>query len=124
MKKQLLAALLLLTLLLPFASAEEKTEAEQTLPMLELHQVNLGCGEAWPNKPERLLPQYLEAVGVTHVDAYIVTHWHLDHCMNVNYILERWGGWIDRSIWRVGGGESGLRALGERRNLPADEGRR
>ena len=109
MKKQLLAALLLLTLLLPFASAEEKTEAEQTLPMLELHQVNLGCadgylirfgnttvlidgGEAWPNKPERLFPQYLEAVGVTHVDAYIVTHWHLDHCMNVNYILERWGG--------------------------------
>ena len=36
-------------------------------------------------------PQYLEAVGVTHVDAYIVTHWHLDHCMNVNHILERWG---------------------------------
>lgn len=34
MKKQLLASLLLLTLLLPFASAEEKTEAEQTLPML------------------------------------------------------------------------------------------
>lgn len=73
MKKQLLASLLLLTLLLPFASAEEKTEAEQTLPMLELHQVNLGCadgylirfgnttvlidgGEAWPNKPERLSP--------------------------------------------------------------------
>lgn len=107
MKKQLLAALLLLTLLLPFAAAE-KTEAEQALPMLELHQVNLGCadgylirfgnttvlidgGEAWPNKPERLFPQYLEAVGVTHVDAYIVTHWHLDHCMNVNHILERWG---------------------------------
>ncbi|MEE0852088.1 MAG: MBL fold metallo-hydrolase [Christensenellales bacterium] len=141
MKKQLLAALLLLTLLLPFASAEEKTEAEQTLPMLELHQVNLGCadgylirfgnttvlidgGEAWPNKPERLFPQYLEAVGVTHVDVYIVTHWHLDHCMNVNYILERWGGWIDRSIRRVSGGESELRALGERRSLPADEGRR
>ena len=118
MKKQLLAALLLLTLLLPFASAEEKTEAERVkitmfgreLPAeLELHQVNLGCadgylirfgnttvlidgGEAWPNKPERLFPQYLEAVGVTHVDVYIVTHWHLDHCMNVNYILERWGG--------------------------------
>ena len=80
--------------------------------MLELHQVNLGCadgylirfgnttvlidgGEAWPNKPERLFPQYLEAVGVTHVDVYIVTHWHLDHCMNVNHILERWGG-VDR----------------------------
>ena len=109
MKKQLLAALLLLTLLLPFALAEEKTEAEQTLPMLELHQVNLGCadgylirfgnttvlidgGEAWPNKPERLFPQYLEAVGVTHVDAYIVTHWHLDHCMNVNYIFGTLGG--------------------------------
>lgn len=107
MKKQLLAALLLLTLLLPFAAAE-KTEAGQTLPMLELHQVNLGCadgylirfgnttvlidgGEAWPNKPERLFPQYLETVGVTHVDVYIVTHWHLDHCMNVNHILECWG---------------------------------
>lgn len=47
MKKQLLAALLLLTLLLPFASAEEKTEAEQALPMLELHQVNLGCADGY-----------------------------------------------------------------------------
>ena len=47
MKKQLLAALLLLTLLLPFASAEEKTEAEQTLPMLELHQVNLSCADGY-----------------------------------------------------------------------------
>ena len=46
MKKQLLAALLLLTLLLPFASAEEKTEAEQTVPMLELHQVNLAAPTA------------------------------------------------------------------------------
>ena len=46
MKKQLLAALLLLTLLLPFASAE-KTEAEQALPMLELHQVNLGCADGY-----------------------------------------------------------------------------
>lgn len=46
MKKQLLAALLLLTLLLPFAAAE-KTEAEQTLPMLELHQVNLGCADGY-----------------------------------------------------------------------------
>ncbi len=73
MKKQLLAALLLLTLLLPFASAEEKTEAEQTLPMLELHQVNLGCadgylirfgnttvlidgGEAWPEQAGAPVP--------------------------------------------------------------------
>lgn len=81
MKKQLLAALLLLTLLLPFAVAE-KTEAEQTVPMLELHQVNLGCadgylirfgnttvlidgGEAWPNKPERLFPQ-CDACGCVH----------------------------------------------------------
>ncbi|MFR4291903.1 MAG: hypothetical protein ACLT74_02055 [Christensenellales bacterium] len=46
MKKELLAALLLLTLLLPFAAAE-KTEAEQTLPMLELHQVNLGCADGY-----------------------------------------------------------------------------
>lgn len=104
--KKLLAILLMLTMLIPFASAAAE---EETRPTLELHQVKLGCadgylirvgdttvlidgGEAWPNKPERLFPQYLEAAGVTHIDAYIVTHWHLDHCMNVNYILERWGG--------------------------------
>lgn len=104
--KKLLAMFLLLTMLLPFAAV---TAEEETRPVMELHQVKLGCadgylirfgdttvlidgGEAWPNKPERLFPQYLEAAGVTHIDAYIVTHWHLDHCMNVNYILERWGG--------------------------------
>lgn len=78
------------------------------LPILELHQVNLGSadgyvirfdgttvlidgGEAWPNLPERIFPKYLEALGITHVDVYIITHWHDDHCMNLNYVLERYG---------------------------------
>ncbi len=78
------------------------------LPILELHQVNLGSadgyvirfdgttvlidgGEAWPDLPERIFPKYLEALGITHVDVYIITHWHDDHCMNLNYVLERYG---------------------------------
>ena len=106
MSKKLLSLLLLLAMLCGCAAAEQ---ASEPLPTMELHQVKLGCadgyllrfgggytvlidgGEAWPDKPERLFPKYLEAAGVTHIDAYIITHWHLDHCMNLNYVLERWG---------------------------------
>ena len=83
-------------------------DAGTVLPILELHQVNLGSadgyvirfngttvlidgGEAWPDLPVRIFPQYLEALGITHVDVYIITHWHDDHCMNLNYVLERYG---------------------------------
>lgn len=105
MKKKMLSLLLLLLMLCGCAAAEQETE---TLPTMELHQVMLGCadgylirfgdyvifidgGEAWPDKPEHTFPKYLEAAGVTHIDAYIITHWHLDHCMNLNYVLARWG---------------------------------
>ncbi len=91
---------------------EENTATRENtgtvLPILELHQVNLGSadgyvirfdgttvlidgGEAWPNLPERIFPKYLEALGIAHVDVYIITHWHDDHCMNLNYVLERYG---------------------------------
>ncbi len=89
-------------------NTETEDNMETVLPILELHQVNLGSadgyvirfngttvlidgGEAWPDLPVRIFPQYLEALGITHVDVYIITHWHDDHCMNLNYVLERYG---------------------------------
>lgn len=74
---------------------EENTGTEKNtgtvLPILELHQVNLGSadgyvirfdgttvlidgGEAWPNLPERIFPKYLEALGITHVDVLKFPH--------------------------------------------------
>lgn len=102
--KRLLALLLLLTLgaLLP-AAAEESAP-----PLLEVHQMMLGCadgylirlgdvnilidgGEANPGKPEGGVMAYLHAAGVEHIDAVIITHWHLDHCMNLNDVLAAFG---------------------------------
>ena len=100
----ILLALAALTLLLPAAAAE-------ALPLMELHQINAGgCAAAYllrdgstvilvdcgldidnrANTPQKLM-DYLEAVGITHVDAHIVTHYHADHAYNINRINEAWG---------------------------------
>ena len=102
MLKKILA--LLLTLLLcPSALAQE---TERTL--LQVHQMMIGFadgylirlgdidilvdgGEANPKKPEGLAIDYLRAAGVDKLDAYILTHWHLDHCMNMNTIMAEFG---------------------------------
>lgn len=105
MMKRWLSLLLLLSMMVMGAACAEETDR---LPTLELHQVDMGCangylirfgettvlidgGEAWPTKPENRYLNYLEAAGVTHVDVYIITHWHLDHCMHLNDVLERYG---------------------------------
>ena len=37
------------------------------------------------------LMSYLDASGIDHVDAHIVTHWHDDHALNVNLLNRRYG---------------------------------
>ena len=86
------------------------TLAEETeTPILQVHQMMLGCadgylirfgdvdilvdgGEPAPQKPLREAVDYLRAAGVDTLDACIITHWHLDHCMNMNPILAEFGG--------------------------------
>lgn len=50
------------------------------------------CGvETGKNRtPDRLLT-YLRAVGIDHVDAHIVTHWHDDHAGNLNLLNSLYG---------------------------------
>ena len=81
--------------------------------LLRLHQINIGYGDAYlltvgdlvvlvdcgtnttdPVETGRInypLFNYLEGSGIDHVDVHFVTHWHNDHCYNVNMIGERYG---------------------------------
>ena len=96
-----LLCLLLALLLCPCALAEEA-------PLLEVHQIALGFADGYlirlgdveivvdggnpdPGKPTDDMLRYLREAGVETLDAYIATHWHLDHCMNMNRILEAFG---------------------------------
>ncbi len=99
--KRFLSLLTLFLLLTCGAAAEAR-------PLLEVHQLMLGCadgylirlgevtllidgGEANPRKPEGGVTDYLSRVGVERIDAVIITHWHLDHCMNLNDVLAAYG---------------------------------
>ena len=99
---KLAACLLALLLCLP-AWAEDAAE-----PILQVHQMMIGCadgylirvgdveimvdgGNADPRQPTDEVVEYLRAAGVQRLDAYIITHWHLDHCMNMNDILAAFG---------------------------------
>ena len=100
--KKLLAILACLLMVCSAAGAEEAA------PILEVHQMALGiadgyllrCGDieimidggnANPASPTEDVLNYLRAAGVETLDLYIVTHWHLDHCMNMNPILAEFG---------------------------------
>ena len=48
-------------------------------------------GNATPLAPTDDVVNYLRGAGVTRLDAVIVTHWHLDHCMNLNAVLAEFG---------------------------------
>jgi len=101
--RKLTALLMLLLCVLPAwpVLAEEPA-------LLEVHAMAIGCadgflirlgdvnimvdgGNANPKKPTDDVVSYLHAAGVDRLDAYIITHWHLDHCMNVNKVLEAFG---------------------------------
>ena len=100
MKK--IIALLLVLLMIPAAFAEEPA------PIMEVHQFNLGyadgyfirCGDTEimidggnpnPKAPTDDVVNTLRALGLKELDVYIATHWHLDHCMNMNNILAEFG---------------------------------
>ena len=100
MKK--IISLLLVLLMIPAAFAEE------TAPIMEVHQFNLGyadgyfirCGDTEimidggnpnPKAPTDDVVNTLRALGLKELDVYIATHWHLDHCMNINNILAEFG---------------------------------
>lgn len=101
MKKLLALLLCLMGWAMPALAEEEK-------PTLQVHQMMLGCadgylvrlgdvnilidgGNANPQKPTDDVVAYLRAAGVDRLDAYIITHWHLDHCMNLNEVLAEFG---------------------------------
>lgn len=101
MLRAALALLVALSLLPGLAAAEEK-------PLLQVHQMAIGyadgyfirCGDIeimvdggnpQPKTPTDDVVNYLRAVGAGALDAYIVTHWHLDHCMNLNVVLDEFG---------------------------------
>ena len=103
MKK--LLSLLFALLLLPAAVAEEETASA---PLLEVHQFVLGYADGYfirlgdieimvdggkpvPFAKNDDVVNTLRALGATELDMYIVTHWHLDHCENVNVVLEEFG---------------------------------
>lgn len=103
--KRFLALLSVLMMLLSAAGAQE----EETAPLLEVHQMAIGyadgyyirCGDIEividggnpnPKWPTEDVVNYLRAVGATTLDACIITHWHKDHCDNVNVVLAEFGG--------------------------------
>ena len=100
MKK--IIALLLVLLMIPVAFAEEPA------PIMEVHQYNLGDADGYfircgvteilidggnpnPKAPTDDVVNTLRALGLKELDVYIATHWHLDHCMNMNNILAEFG---------------------------------
>lgn len=100
--KALLALLLCLLLCAPALAETAET------PVLQVHQMNLGCadgylirlgdvdilidgGNATPQQPSDDVVNYLRAAGVDKLDVCIVTHWHLDHCMNLHAVMAAFG---------------------------------
>ena len=101
--KKLLSLLFVLMMMLPAAVAEE-----EKAPLLEVHQMVLGYADGYfirvgdieimidGGKPVPFannddVLNNLTALGATELDMYIITHWHLDHCENVNVVLEEFG---------------------------------
>ncbi|MBQ8556898.1 MAG: MBL fold metallo-hydrolase [Clostridia bacterium] len=98
----------LLCLLLCLMALSMPALAEDASPVMQVHQMMIGCadgylircgdvnimidgGNANPNKPTDEVLEYLHASGIDTLDVYIVTHWHLDHCMNLNKVLAEFG---------------------------------
>lgn len=101
--KKLLSLLFVLMMMLPAAVAEE-----EKAPLLEVHQMVLGYADGYfirvgdieimidggkpvPFAQNDDVVNNLRALGATELDVYIITHWHLDHCENVNVVLEAFG---------------------------------
>lgn len=103
-------------LLFSFSAASSEAAAQSAVPsgsVLRVHQIDIGSGDAYmltvddivilvdcgintqtplgngAKHPE--LNRYIASSGIDHIDAYFVTHWHNDHCYNVDYFLDLYG---------------------------------
>lgn len=105
--------LILLCLVLAVASAGGEATPEPGRSLFRVHQINIGCGDAYLLTVDDIvilvdcgtdstLPiseglhnyplfEYLEASGIDHVDVHFVTHWHNDHCYNVDTLMQMYG---------------------------------
>ncbi len=81
--------------------------------LFRVHQINIGCANAYlltvddlvmmvdcgtntqtpiANRiPNHMLFDYLAGAGIDHIDVFFITHWHRDHCYNLNLLLETYG---------------------------------
>ncbi len=97
-------ALLLLCLMMAVPALADAPQR----PVMQVHQMSLGfangylirigdlniaidCGDPDPKHPNGDVMTYLAASGIDHLDAHIITHWHLDHCSYLNEILALYG---------------------------------
>lgn len=94
--KTALALLMALCLLMGTAWAE-------ALPVLQVHQINVGCANCYlvmcddtalvidcgidQEKTAPVVQEYLDKAGFDTLDACIITHWHRDHARNMNRVL-------------------------------------
>lgn len=109
------ACLCAVFLLFPFLSAraEKETSSDPSGSMLRVHQIDIGSGDAYMLTVDDTvilvdcgintltplgngakhpgLNNYIDSSGIDHIDAYFVTHWHNDHCYNVDYFLGLYG---------------------------------
>lgn len=105
--RKLFLLLLILSILLGCISIGS---GEESLPVLELHQIQSGCLDAYllvcgnthvlidcgtntdhAETNEELLADYLNTHGITHINAHIVTHYHNDHAFNTVFFSCRFG---------------------------------
>lgn len=109
--KKIFTLLTVLMMLLPAAVAEETGVEEVAAPagpLLEVHQMAIGYADGFlirvgdidilidggnptPRWPKDDVLNYLRDAGVETLDACIISHWHLDHCANMNRVLEIFG---------------------------------
>ena len=103
------AAFLILTLVAVVAFSF--TQAESFSPAMQLHQVDVGCANAYllmsgdtviliecgidwykgrGDTPDKLM-NYIASTGIDHYDAHFITHWHNDHCLMMPELSELYG---------------------------------
>lgn len=85
--------------------APTATPIPETSGNMEIHQINVGCADAYLIKSGDIaimvdgglsesrskVLNYLRNNGVSQLTAYIATHWHGDHVQNMSAILNEFG---------------------------------
>ena len=105
--KKAASLILILVVLVTFGF----TQAEEDSPVMQLHQVDVGCANAYlllsgetviliecginwykgiGDTPDKLM-NYIASTGIDHYDAHFITHWHNDHCLLMPELSELYG---------------------------------